>query len=174
MINISLTETLLRFLTARTSKGISIRLWIAVTMAIAALLYNIIVISPELANLPVRIPVLFDIQGEVAQWGHRSQVYDYAVWRSVFFVVMCIAGWALCRAMGSTLHAKRLRLLIIDIANLVVTTVVAMTQVYIEIAKGDLSQKLSEHWEYAVMLFWLLVLVIEYATDRNKLNNNIR
>lgn len=171
MLNISLVETFLQCLTARTPKGINIRLWMAATMAVAALLYNIFVISPQLANLPVKIPVLFDIQGEVAQWGHRSQVYDYAMLRTVFFAVMCLAGWGLCRAMGRTLHAKRLRLLIIDIANLVVTTVVAMTQVYIEIAQGDLSQKLSEHWEYAVMSFWLLVLVIEYVTDRRKLGN---
>lgn len=162
-------ETLLECLTARSARGICIRLWMAVLMSAAALIYNVFFISPELAKLPMRVPVLFDIYGEVAEWGHKTELYDYAIYRSIFFVVMCLIGWAVCKAMKNTLHAKRIRLLIIDIANLVVVTVVGITIIYLEIAKGDLSQKLSEHWEYAVMLFWLIILGIEYVTDRKHL-----
>lgn len=86
--------------------------------------------------------------------------------RVTFFLSMMLIGWLVYVAKGRTLKAGRAGVLIVDTANLVITTGVAMAAVYIEIAKGNSNEKLAEEWEYAVMLFWLLILVIEYITDR--------
>ncbi|MBQ0020612.1 MAG: hypothetical protein KBT39_08850 [Bacteroidales bacterium] len=162
-------KKILEYLTARSEKGIKIRLWFAILMSVAALLFNVLCISPEFDRLPQEVPLLFDVEGNVSVWGHKSMITDFAGLRALFFVVMSFIGWAICRGMGNSLLGKRIRLLVIDIANLVVTTCVAMTLVYMEIAKGDLTQKLSEHWEYAIMLFWIVVFIIEFITDKKHL-----
>ena len=162
-------KKILTYLTARSEEGIRIRLWFAILMSVAALLFNVFFISPEFDRLPQEVPMLFDVNGDVAEWGHKSEIIDFAGHRALFFIVVSLIGWAVCRCMGNSLHGKRIRLLFVDIANLVVTTCVGMTMVYIEIAKGDLTQKLSEHWEYGIMFFWLVVLIVEYVTDKKHL-----
>lgn len=159
-------KKILMYLTARSRVGINCRLWLAVVVSTAALLVNIFYIKEEYDHLPAIVPHSFDMFGEVAEWGHRSLISDYAEVRIVFFLIMLLIGWILCKLRGGSLLGQRIRLLVVDIANLVITTGISMTLVYIEIAKGDTTQKLSEHWEYIVMLFWLLILVIEYITDR--------
>lgn len=162
-------KKILMYLTARSREGINCRLWLAVAVSIAALLVNVFYIKEEYDHLPAIVPHSFDMFGEVAEWGHRSLISDYAEVRIVFFIIMLLIGWALCRMRGGSLWGQRIRLLVVDIANLVITTGISMTLVYIEIAKGDTTQKLSEHWENTVMLFWLLILIIEYITDRKHL-----
>ena len=165
-------KKILSYLTARSEKGIKTRLWFAVLMSVAALLFNVLYISPQFEQLPQEVPLLFEVNGDVAEWGHQSMITDFAVHRAIFFIIMVFIGWAICRAMGNSLLGKRIRLLVIDIANMVVTTVVGITLVYMEIAKGDLTQKLSEHWEYAVMLFWIVIIIIEFVTDKKHLKQN--
>lgn len=162
-------KKIIMYLTARSREGINCRLWIAVVMSVAALLVNIFYIKEEYDHLPAIVPHSFDMYGEIAEWGHRSLISDYAELRIVFFLMMLIIGWVLCRMRGGSLLGQRIRLLVVDIANLVITTGISVTLVYIEIAKGDTTQKLSEHWENSVMLFWLLILVIEYITDKKHL-----
>lgn len=164
-------KKILHYLTARSEKGIKTRLWFAVLMSVAALLFNVFCISPEFDRLPQEVPLLFDIEGNVAEWGHKSMITDFAGLRALFFVGMALIGCAICRFMGNSLMGKRIRLLVIDIANLVVTTCVGITIIYMEIAKGNHAQKLSEHWEYAVMLFWLVILIIEFVTDKKHLKH---
>lgn len=157
---------IMEYITARSEAGISIRLWMAVLMAVVTLLVNVFYVAPEFDLLPQEVPLLFDMYGDVAEWGHKSNINDYAEIRLAFFVIMSLIACAICKFKGNTLIAKRQRLLIIDIANLVIMTAVGMSLVYIEIAHGDLSQKLSEHWEYLVMFFWIAVFLIEYITDK--------
>lgn len=157
------------YMTARTQGGINSRLWIAVVTSVLALLYNVFYLQSEFDHLPTHVPLLFDIYGEIEQWGDKSALSGFTEARIGFFVIMVIIGWVICKVKGGTLKAQRIRLLVIDIANLVITTGVAMAAVYIEIAKGNLEQKLAEEWEYTVMCFWLLILVIEYVMDRNHL-----
>lgn len=162
-------KKILEYLTARTQAGINARLWMAIGMSAVALLVNFFYITPEFDRLPQEVPVLFDAEGNITLWGHKSLIDDFAEIRTICFLIMAFIGWAICRYMGNTLMGKRIRLLVIDIANLAVTTCVGMSLVYIEIAQGDHSQKLSEHWEYTVMLFWIVILIIEYITDRKHL-----
>lgn len=152
-------------LTARTQAGITARLWMAVLMSVAALLVNFFYIRPEYDVLPPIVPISFDMFGEIEEWGAKHIVYDYAEIRAVFFVIMLVIGYVIGRTGDGSLLRKRMRLLVVDIANLIITTVVNMTLVYIQIANGDNSEKLSEHLEFAVMLFWLLILVVEYKKD---------
>lgn len=163
-------KKLLYYLTARSHAGIRVRLWMAVAMSVIALLFDFIYLQEEFDRLPEYVPLLFDLNGEIAEWGHKAMLDDLNETRLAFFLIMALIGWLVYVAKGRTLKAERLGLLIVDIANLVITTGVAMAAVYIEIAKGDISQKLAEEWEYAVMCFWLLTLVIEYITDRKHLN----
>lgn len=162
-------KKILTYLTARSEEGIKARLWMAVGMSAIALLLNFFYITPEFDRLPQEVPVLFDADGNITLWGHKSLIDDFAEIRTICFLIMAFIGWAICRYMGNTLMGKRIRLLVIDIANLAVTTCVGMSLVYIEIAQGDHSQKLSEEWEYAVMLFWIAILIIEYVTDKKHL-----
>lgn len=159
-------KKILEYLAARTPAGITARLWVAVLVTVAALLTNALYIAPQYDHLPAVVPLFFDIDGNVAEWGNRSEISHYAGIRTAFFVIMLLIAWAIYKAKGCTLAARRVGLLVVDIANLVITTGVSMTLVYIEIANGDTSQQLSEHWENAVMLFWLLLLVVEYITDK--------
>lgn len=157
---------ILEYLTARTQTGITARLGMAVLMSVAALLVNVFYIRDEFDRLPQVVPFLFDADGEIIGWAKRSHISDFAELRIAFFVIMLIIAWVIYRAKGRTLMGQRIGLLVVDIANLVITTVVGMSLVYIEIANGDTTKKLSEHWEYAVMSFWILTLVIEYITDK--------
>lgn len=159
-------KKVLEYLTARTQAGITARLWIAVLMSVAALLVNVFYISPEFDLLPQVVPLLFDVNGEIAEWGDRSLMSNFTVLRIVFFLIMLLIAWLIYKAKGCTLLGRRMGLLVVDIANLVITTVIGMSLVYLEIAHGDTTQKLSELWEYAVMLFWILILIVEYITDR--------
>lgn len=169
MIRLLRISHILTYMMARNEKGITARLWMAVLMSVAALLVNIFYIDPAFDHLPSIVPLYFTADGEIAEWGHRSLIDDYDDIRVAFFIIMSLIGCGICRAMGNTLLGKRVRLLVIDIANLIITTGISMTLVYIEIAHGDTTQKLSEHWEYAVMLFWLAILIYEYYTDKKHL-----
>lgn len=160
------------YMTARTQGGINSRLWIAVVTSVLALLYNVFYLQSEFDHLPTHVPLLFDLNGEIAEWGDKSALSGFTEARIGFFVIMVIIGWVICKVKGGTLKAQRIRLLVVDIANLVITTGVAMAAVYIEIAKGNLSEKLAEEWEYAVMCFWLLTLVIEYISDKKHIVKN--
>lgn len=156
----------MKYLMARSREGIKIRLWFAVGLAVISLLINLFYIKPEYDRLPQVVPVFFDMYGNIAEWGHRSMLNDFAEIRIIFFVIMLLVGWGCCKVKGGGLLGRRLQLLVVDIANLVIMTGVGMTLVYIEIAKGDETQTLSEHWEYTVMLFWLVIFIIEYVTDK--------
>lgn len=162
-------KKLFYYLTARSHAGIKVRLWMAMLMSVVALLFDFLYLQEEFDRLPAYVPLIFDIEGEIATWGDKSVLDCYNEIRLAFFLIMVLIGWLVYVRKGRTLMAERIGLLIVDIANLVVTTGVAMAAVYMEIAKGDISQKLSEEWEYAVMCFWLLTLVIEYITDRKYL-----
>ena len=154
---------------ARSQKGIKMRLWIAVSTTVCALLINYFYIKPEYDVLPPVVPISFTLEGEIADWGLRSLISDYAESRTLFFVVMFLAAWGIARTKGGCLPRKRLGLLIVDIANLVITTGVNMTLVYIKIANGDNSEKLYEHLEYIVMLIWISILLAEYWDDRKRI-----
>lgn len=161
-----------KYLMARCEEGIRIRLWMSVVMAVGALLVNVFYIKPEYDHLPKIVPLFFDMAGEIAQWGDKTLLYDYAEIRIAFFVIMVLIGWALCKSKNNSLLGKRQRLLVIDIANLVILTGVGMTLVYIEIAKGESSEKLSEEWEYLIMFVWLVVYIYEYISDKKLINEN--
>ena len=162
-------KKLLYYLTARSHAGIKARLWMAVGMSVVALLFDFCFLQEEFDRLPAYVPLLFSVDGEIAEWGDKSMLDHFNEIRLAFFLIMVLIGWLVYLIKGRTLMAERIGLLIVDIANLVVTTGVAMAAVYMEIAKGDISQKLAEEWEYAVMCFWLLTLVMEYITDRKHL-----
>lgn len=162
-------KKLLYYLTARSHAGIKVRLCMAMAMSVVALLFDFFYLQEEFDRLPAYVPLLFDVEGEIAEWGDKSMLDHFNELRLAFFLIMVLIGWLVYVLKGRTLMAERIGLLIVDIANLVVTTGVAMAAVYMEIAKGDISQKLAEEWEYAVMCFWLLTLVIEYITDRKHL-----
>lgn len=164
-------KKILEYLTARTRAGINARLWMAVLMSVAALLVNVFYIAPQYDILPYTVPLFFDMYGNVAEWGNRSEINHFAEIRIGFFVVMLIVGWVIYKAKGCTLLARRAGLLAVDIANLIITTGISVTLVYIEIANGDNAQQLSEHWEYLVMSFWLLCLVVEYITDKRHIQD---
>lgn len=167
--NSSTMKKIIRYLTARSREGINCRLWLAVVMPVVALSYEIFYLQDEFEQLPAYVPLLFNLNGEIAEWGHKSMLSGFTEMRVGFFLVMVLLGWLVYVAKGRTLMAERVRLLIVDIANLVITTGVAMAAVYIEIAKGNYNERLAEEWEYTIMCFWLLILVIEYITDRKHL-----
>lgn len=154
------------YVTAQTPGGITARLWMAVVMSVGALLVDVFYLQSELQKLPTQVPLIFDIYGEIAEWGDKSALEGYTELRVAVFVILSLIGCAICKMKGCTLMAQRIRLIWVDIANMIVTTGVAMAAVYIEIAKGDFNQKLAEEWEYAVMFFWILTLVIEYIYDK--------
>lgn len=162
----AVAKKLMSYLVARSQTGITARLWMAILMSAVALLVNVFYIDPAYDSLPTIVPIEFNADGDIAVWGHKTALDDYAGVRIVFFLSMLLIGWVISKAKGNTLMGQRMGLLVVDIANLVITTGISMTLVYIEIAHGDTSQKLSEHWEYAIMLFWILTLIIEYATDK--------
>lgn len=165
-------KKLVYYMTARTHAGIRVRLWMAVVMSVAALLFDFFYLQDEFDRLPEYVPLLFDLNGEIAEWGHKAMLDDLNETRLAFFLIMALIGWLVYVVKGRTLQAERIGLLIVDIANLVVTTGVAMAAVYIEIAKGDINQKLAEEWEYAVMIFWLLTLVFEFIVDRKHIQTS--
>lgn len=158
-----------KYITARSLVGIRVRLWMAVLMSVGALLINFFYIKPEYDILPPIVPLSFTMEGEIAEWGRRSLLSDYAEMRTTMFVIMLLAAWCIARTKGGALSRKRLGLLVVDIANLMITTGVNMTLVYIQIANGDNSEKLSEHIEHAVMLFWAAILLLEYWDDRKRI-----
>lgn len=154
------------YFTANTQTGITVRLWMAVLVPVCALLYDVFYLQAEFESLPAQVPLLFDVYGEVAEMGDKSALEGFTETRVAFFLIMVVIGFVICKVKGGTLMAQRIRLLVIDVANLVITTGVAMAAVYIEIAKGNVEEKLAEEWEYAVMIFWLLILVYEFIIDR--------
>lgn len=162
-------KKLVYYMTARTHAGIMVRLCMAIVMSVAALLFEILYLQEEFQSLPDYVPLLFNLEGEIAEWGHKSMLEGFTEMRISFFLGMMVIAWLVYVLKRRTLKAERLGLLVVDIANLVITTAVAMAAVYVEIAKGDISQKLAEEWEYGVMCFWLLTLVIEYIADRKHL-----
>lgn len=159
-------KTLVYYMTARTQGGITARFWIAVVMSVCALLIDVFYLHVELELLPSQVPLTFDIYGDIAEWGDKSVLRGYTEARVSFFMILAFTGWVICKVKGGTLMAQRIRLFVVDVANLVITTGVAMAAVYIEIAKGNSNQKLAEEWEYAVMCFWLLTLVLEFILDK--------
>lgn len=167
--NSPIIKKIVYYMTARTRGGIAARFWMAVVMSVVALLFDVFFLQSEFDHLPAYVPVLFNIYGDVTGWGHKSMLEGFTEARVAFFMIMVVIGWVLYVIKGRTLMGKRIRLLVVDIANLVITTGVAMSVVYVEIAKGNNSEKLSEEWEYAVMCFWLLILVIEYIADKKHL-----
>lgn len=169
--NSPLIKKIMYYFTANTKTGITFRLWIAMVLPVSALLFEVFYLQEEFESLPTQVPLLFDVYGNIAEMGDKSAMEGYTELRVVFFVIMVIIGWAICKVKGGTLIAQRLRLLVVDIANLVITTGVGMAAVYIEIAKGNLEEKLAEEWEYAVMTFWLLTLVYEYFWDKRHIQN---
>ena len=162
------------YFTARSMKGIKTRLWIAILTSVCALLINFFYIKPEYDILPPIVPLSFTMDGEITEWGHRSIISDYAEIRTIFFVIMLLIAWCIAKTKGGTLLRKRLGLLIVDTANLVITTGVNMTLVYIQIANGDGSEKLSEHIEHAVMLIWIAILIVEYWDDRKRITQSTK
>lgn len=167
----AVVRRLMEYLTGRSQAGITVRLAMAMGMSVCALLFNVLYLQQEFDRLPAYVPLLFDIEGNVAEWGRKSQLNDFTAMRITFFLVMVLVGWTVCRVKGGTLMAQRIRLLIIDIANLVITTGISMAYIYVKIAQGALDEKLAEEWEYAIMGFWLLTLVVEYITDRKYLRD---
>lgn len=164
-----LVKKIVYYFTADTQTGIAARLWMAVLTSVAALLFNVFYLQVEFEQLPENVPLLFDINGKIAETGHKSMLNGYTEVRLAFFLIMVFIGWVTCKVKGGTLMAKRIRLLVIDIANLVITTCITMAAVYIEIAKGNGDEKLSEEWEYAVMGFWLLTLIYEFIIDKHRI-----
>lgn len=161
-----LMKKIVYYFTANTPTGINFRLWMAMLAPVCALLFEVFYLQEEFQKLPTQVPLLFDVYGNVAEMGDKSSLEGYTEARVAFFVIMVVIGWAICKLKGGTLMAQRIRLLVVDIANLVITTGVGMAAVYIEIAKGNLTEKLAEEWEYAVMTFWLLTLIYEFIYDR--------
>lgn len=169
LTNSPLVKKLVRYFTANTQTGITFRMWMAVLAPVCALLFEVFYLQEEFQRLPTQVPLLFDVYGNVAEMGDKSSLEGFTEARVAFFVIMMIIGWTICKLKGGTLMAQRIRLLVFDIANLVITTCVAMAAVYIEIAKGNLDEKLAEEWEYAVMIFWLLTLIYEFIVDKRSL-----
>lgn len=66
-------KKILTYLTARSREGINCRLWLAVSVSVIALLYEVFYLQEEFEHLPAYVPLLFDINGEIAEWG--TQVY---------------------------------------------------------------------------------------------------
>lgn len=164
--NSPIIKKILHYVTANTPTGITFRLWMAVLVPVAALLFDVFYLQEEFKSLPAQVPLFFDVYGNVAEMGNKSDLEGFTETRVAFFLIMLVIGFAICKLKGGTLMAKRIRLLVIDIANLVITTGVGMAAVYIEIAKGNVEEKLAEEWEYAVMIFWLLTLIYEFIVDR--------
>lgn len=164
-----LVKRIVYYFTADTETGIATRMWMAVLTSVAALLFNVFYLQVEFDQLPEHVPLLFDINGEIAEIGHKSALNGYTEVRVAFFLIMVFIGWVTCKVKGGTLMAKRIRLFIIDIANLCITTGVTMAAVYIEIAKGNGDEKLAEECEYAIMGFWLLTLIYEFIIDKRRI-----
>ena len=154
------------YCTANTQTGITFRLWLAVLIPVSALLFDVFYLQEEFKSLPAQVPLLFDVYGNVIKTGDKSAFEGFTEARVAFFLIMVVIGWVICKVKGGTLMAQRIRLLVVDIANLAITTGVGMATVYMEIAKGNTEEKLAEEWEYAVMIFWLLTLVFEFIVDR--------
>lgn len=165
-------KKLVHYMTARTHAGIMVRLCMAVGMSVVALLFDFFYLQDEFDRLPAYVPMLFNVDGDIAEWGDKAALDCFNEIRLAFFIVMLIIGWLVYVLKHRTLTAERIGLLIVDMANLVVTTGVAMAAVYMEIAKGNTNEKLAEEWEYSVMCFWLLTLVIEYIADRKYIKKN--
>lgn len=165
---------LMAYMIARTQAGINARLWMAVVMSVCALLFNVFFLQEEFDSLPDFVPIEFDAEGNISVWGSKTMLNGFSELRIAFFFLMILIAWVVCRLQGGTLMAQRLRLFIADIANLVITTGVSMAYVYILIAQGSHDEKLAEEWEYAIMGFWLLILLIEYVTDRPHIVRNTK
>lgn len=73
----------LEYITARTLAGIKVRLWMAVGMSAVALLINFLYVSQEFDRLPQEVPVLFDTDGNISLWGHKSMINDFAEVRTI-------------------------------------------------------------------------------------------
>ena len=155
-----------QYLTANTQTGIIFRLWLAVLIPVLALLFDVFYLQEEFKRLPAQVPLLFDVYGNVIKTGDKSAFEGFTEARVAFFLIMVVIGWVICKVKGGTLMAQRIRLLVVDIANLAITTGVGMATVYMEIAKGNTEEKLAEEWEYSVMIFWLLTLIFEFIVDR--------
>ena len=155
-----------QYLTANTQTGITFRLWLAVLIPVSALLFDVFYLQEEFKSLPAQVPLLFDVYGNVIKTGDKSAFEGFTEARVAFFLIMVVIGWVICKVKGGTLMAQRIRLLVVDIANLAITTGVGMATVYMEIAKGNTEEKLAEEWEYSVMIFWLLTLIFEFIVDR--------
>lgn len=155
-----------QYLTANTQTGITFRLWLAVLIPVSALLFDVFYLQEEFKSLPAQVPLLFDVFGNVIKTGDKSAFEGFTEARVAFFLIMVVIGWVICKVKGGTLMAQRIRLLVVDIANLAITTGVGMATVYMEIAKGNTEEKLAEEWEYSVMIFWLLTLIFEFIVDR--------
>ncbi len=160
------------FIVANTQTGITFRLWMAMLMPIAALLFDVFYLQEEFKSLPAQVPLLFDVYGNVIETGDKSAFEGFTEARVAFFLIMVVIGFVICKVKGGTLMAQRIRLLVVDIANLAITTGVGMAAVYMEIAKGNTEEKLAEEWEYAVMIFWLLTLVFEFIVDRKHIQTS--
>ena len=119
-------KKLFYYLTARSHAGIKVRLWMAMLMSVVALLFDFLYLQEEFDRLPAYVPLIFDIEGEIATWGDKSVLDCYNEIRLAFFLIMVLIGWLVYVRKGRTLMAERIGLLIVDIANLVVTTGVAM------------------------------------------------
>lgn len=154
---------------ATTSIGRRTRFWIAVIFSIAAISVDSFMIWSNYDYLPARVGVLHDWDGVPQEWGDKSLFIRYCIERALIFILWVSAGWTLLHFKRESVIVKRFVVLLLEIAMLAVTTCVGISIAVMQSSLGVKDASVSEHYEYIVMSFWVVIMVAEFVSDILKL-----
>ena len=168
---ISVTSSFLKALEANHPKGIRVRSRLAVICAVVFIVIDVIFVAYNYDYLPDIIPAFEDTEGIFIKAVEKSSYIGYDFQRLAILISAFIVAWAIKPCFKTDIIYRRVRCLILDIANLTIVSAIAMTMLELAIAKGE-SKEISYSSQWIAFLFWVVVMASEFAFDLRKIRKS--
>ena len=159
-------------LTADNPRGIRIRTRIAIICALLFIVIDILFVTFNYRYIPFTVPGFHDVNGLEVVARHKSAFFQYELERILFFIFIAVVAWVIKPLFKPPILHARTRCLLFALANLFICTGIGISMIELAIAKGDETVEISYIWQYIVLLFWAIVLWIEYRMDLKKIRKS--
>lgn len=159
-------------LSGRKLKGMKTRYVLAIVLAILSILVDAYFLYTNYNYLPSQIGTIYDGTDIALVKEDKAVLWDYELQRIVILIVSVVVGLLVRAVNRASIVRRRISLLLVETASLIIMTGVGISMVLLALSLGDNSQKLSNFFEVAVGLLWLAILLVEFRSDLKFLKRN--
>lgn len=169
-----MNEKLKEFGKADNLRGIRVRTRIAIICALCFIAIYTLFVSFNYDSIPNLVPEFHDADGVLIKAVHKAAFFRYGFEFILLFLLTILVTRIIRPFFKEQIIYARTRCMIFDIVNLYITTAGCITMILFAFAQGDESEELSYFSQSMILLFWALVMIVEYVFDLKKIRKNAK